>query len=98
MDTNQESALLAIDELIKISSSLSSERNLNHLLNMVVAAARRITRAAGGMVYLLNSTKTDLHVEVLQNDTARSAGARIANVGLYVTVAPAGCEVARVPR
>lgn len=84
MDTNQESALLAIDELIKISTSLSSERDLNHLLNMVLAAARRITRAAGGMVYLLNSTKTDLHVEVLQNDMARSAGARIANVGLYV--------------
>lgn len=84
MNSLQESALLAIDELIKIGTSLSSERNLNHLLNMVVAAARRITRADGGMVYLLNSTKTDLHVEVLQSDTARAAGARIANVALYV--------------
>ena len=84
MDTNQESALLAIDELIKIGTSLSSERNLNHLLNMVVAAARRITCADGGMVYLLNSTKTDLHVEVSQNDRARFVGARNANVALYV--------------
>ena len=84
MNSPQESALLAIDELIKIGTSLSSEHNLNHLLNMVVAAARRITRADGGMVYLLNSTKTDLHVEVLQSDTARPAGARIANVALYV--------------
>lgn len=84
MDTNQENALLAIDELIKIGTSLSSERDLNHLLNMVVSAARRITCAEGGMVYLLNSTKTDLQVEVLQNDTARSAGARVANVALYV--------------
>ncbi|MBI3774284.1 MAG: sigma 54-interacting transcriptional regulator [Gammaproteobacteria bacterium] len=84
MDTNQENALLAIDELIKIGTSLSSERDLNHLLNMVVSAARRITCANGGMVYLLNSTKTDLQVEVLQNDTASSAGARVANVALYV--------------
>ncbi len=84
MDTIQDNALLAIDELIKIGTSLSSERNLNHLLNMVVTAARRITRADGGMVYLLNSTKTDLYVEVLQNAAARSAGARVANVALYV--------------
>ena len=83
MDTSQESTLLAIDELIKISTSLSSERNLNHLLSMVVAAARRITHADGGMVYLLNRTKTDLQVEVLQNDTARLVGARIAGVALY---------------
>lgn len=83
MDTTRESALLAIDELIKIGTSLSSERNLNHLLNMVVAAARRITRADGGMVYLLNSTKTDLHVEVLQSDTGRPAGAHLPNVALY---------------
>lgn len=83
MNTPKEGAQLAIDELIKISTSLSSERNLNHLLNMVVTAARRITHADGGMVYLLNRTKTDLHVEVLQNDAARSMGARIENVALY---------------
>ncbi len=84
MDTIQESALLAIDDLIKIGTSLSSERNLNHLLNMVVAAARRITRADGGLVYLLNGTKTDLLVEVLQNDITRLPGARIGNVALYL--------------
>ncbi len=84
MEGKQDNVQAAVDELIKIGTSLSSERNLNHLLNMVVASARRITRADGGMVYLLNSTKTDLIVEIWQSDSQRATAARLPSVPLYI--------------
>lgn len=84
MDAKPDNMQSAIDELIRIGTSLSSERNLNHLLDMVVASARRITHADAGMICLLNGTKTELVVEVWQSDTPRSAAARLPNVALYV--------------
>jgi sigma-54-dependent transcriptional regulator len=41
----------------------------------VVAAARRIAQAESGLVYLLDGTKTVLHVEVLQSEKQRAAAA-----------------------
>ena len=57
-----------IEELIKITTSLSTERDLNRLLNMIVTSARILTRSEAGRVYVLDHTKRYLYPEVCQNE------------------------------
>lgn len=63
--------LSAVAEFIKITTVLSTERNLNRLLNMIVTSARTIAHADGGIITLLDSTKRNLCIEVLQNDSVQ---------------------------
>ena len=77
--------LLAVNELIKITTSLSTERNLNQLLNMIVTSARKLTFADAGMVYLLDGTKRNLYVELYQSNTnERVSKTDFNTVPLYV--------------
>lgn len=54
-----------INRLTHIGASLSSEKNLNKLLEMVVLEARDATNADGGTLYILKDNQ--LHFKILQN-------------------------------
>jgi sigma-54 dependent transcriptional regulator len=64
-----EDPMIAATELIKITTFLSTERNLNHLLHMILTSARKIAHADAGRIYVLDHTKRYLYVEVCQNDS-----------------------------
>lgn len=67
MQDQGQDALVAVEEFIKIATSLSTERDLQRLLGTIVASARTITHAEAGSVYILDRTKRYLCVEVYQN-------------------------------
>lgn len=58
-----------LDQLNDIGASLSSERDLGRLLKKILLAAKAITRADGGTLYLLSEDRQYLHFEVLRTDS-----------------------------
>ena len=56
-----------------IGASLSNERDLNRLLEKIVLAAKSITRADGGTLYLLSDDKRSLHFEIVSTDSLKIA-------------------------
>ena len=47
-----------LDQLNAIGASLSAERDINRLLESILAAAKTITRADGGTLYRVTEEKT----------------------------------------
>jgi sigma-54-dependent transcriptional regulator len=76
--------LIAAEELIKITTSLSTERNLHHLLNMILTSARKITHADAGRIYILDCTKRYLYVEVCQNDSIGALPKEASPIPLFI--------------
>jgi response regulator RpfG family c-di-GMP phosphodiesterase len=60
-----------IEKLIRIGIALSSERNLNKLLEMIVDSAREFTAADAGTLYIVQPEEKNLKFEILQNDTLK---------------------------
>ncbi len=58
-----------LDQLNDIGASLSDERNLNLLLEKIVLAAKRISHADGGTLYLLSDDRRRLHFEIVRTDS-----------------------------
>jgi PleD family two-component response regulator/class 3 adenylate cyclase len=54
-----------VDRLTHIGASLTSEKKLNKLLEMVVSEAREATHADGGVLYFIENRQ--LHFKILQN-------------------------------
>jgi sigma-54 dependent transcriptional regulator len=77
------SAARTAAELIKITTSLSRERDLNHLLDMIVTSARRLTGAEAGRVYILDRTKRTLLPEVAQNERVGDGPGALQAVPLF---------------
>ena len=50
MITQFEDQLVAVEELIKIATSLSLERDIKNLLDMILTSARKMTRAEAGRI------------------------------------------------
>jgi sigma-54 dependent transcriptional regulator len=73
-----------IEELIKITTSLLTERDLNRLLNMIVTSARTLTRSEAGRVYVLDSTKRYLYPEVCQNEKVPTEKMSLPNIPVSV--------------
>ncbi len=88
MDNFFQTQLSAVQELISISISLSRERNLNRLLNKIVTSARRLCHADAGSIYILDGTKTQLHLEVFQNETATISMSALSPVSLFADKQP----------
>jgi HD-GYP domain-containing protein (c-di-GMP phosphodiesterase class II) len=61
--------LQRLSELNLIGSALSSERNINRLLETILLAAKRITHADAGTVYLVEPDKKLIRFEAVRNDT-----------------------------
>lgn len=67
--------LSVAEELIELTTTLATERRLEALLGAVVSSARRLTRAEGGRVLVLDRTGRHFHGLVGQNDVVPDAAA-----------------------
>ncbi len=56
-----------LSELIKIGIALSSEHNIDRLLEMIIDQARMLTNADGGTLYIVNDNKTALDFAIVHN-------------------------------
>ena len=59
----------ALVSVIAIGSALSNERDINSLLDAIMVAAKNITHADGGTLYLTAEDGKSLRFEILRNDT-----------------------------
>ena len=64
-----ESLLTRLSDLNTIGAALSSERDINHLLENILVAAKKITDADAGTLYLVDAEKQVLNFEILHNDS-----------------------------
>lgn len=64
-----ESLLNRLGELNAIGASLSSERDINRLLESILDAAKKITNADAGTLYLADASRQMLTFEILHNDS-----------------------------
>jgi len=64
-----ERLLERLSELNAIGASLSSERDINRLLESILDAAKKITHADAGTLYLLDDANKQLTFEILHNDS-----------------------------
>ena len=76
------------NELLDIGISLSTEKDLDRLLNKIVVSARRLCRADAGSLYILNRAKTDLIPRVFQCETFSGRIASLPPVSLRVEGKP----------
>ncbi len=57
-----------LEELNAIGIALSSERDINRLLETILVAAKRITHADAGTLYLMEAEQQQLKFEIIRND------------------------------
>ncbi|MBX9936708.1 MAG: phosphohydrolase, partial [Burkholderiaceae bacterium] len=57
------------EQLNEIGAALSSERDLHCLLEKILLAAKAITHADGGTLYLLSQDGRHLHFEIVRTDS-----------------------------
>lgn len=62
-----------VEYLNDIGASLSNERDLNRLLEKIILAAKSITRADSGTLYLLSEDKRSLRFELVSTDSLKIA-------------------------
>ncbi len=63
-----------VDNLIRIGIALSSQQNIDELLEMIVDESRRFTRADAGTLYTVSPDGSQLDWRIIQND---SLGTRV---------------------
>jgi len=68
-----DSLFKRLEQLNDIGASLSNERNLHRLLEKILLAAKAITHADGGTLYLLSEDKRHLHFEIVRTDSLNIA-------------------------
>lgn len=64
-----EEQIAHIKQDAKIGLALSSEKNIDKLLEMIVADARKMTNADAGTLYIIDKENKYLCFKILQNDT-----------------------------
>jgi len=62
-----------LEQLNAIGAALSSERDINTLLEKILLAAKEITHADGGTLYRVTDDEKSLRFEILRNDTLKIA-------------------------
>ncbi len=82
-DLSVRDPLGVIEELIELTTALSTERRLESVISAVVSSARRLTQADGGRVLVLDRTGRELYCMVAQNDGAPDAAGLVKPVALY---------------
>ncbi|OGQ99699.1 MAG: hypothetical protein A2505_09280 [Deltaproteobacteria bacterium RIFOXYD12_FULL_55_16] len=58
-----------LSQLVKIGLGLSSEKNIDRLLERIVREARRFTNAEGGTLYIKEGEREALDFAIVQNDS-----------------------------
>ena len=64
-----ETLIQRLDQLTEIGVALSSERDLNRLLENILAAAMAITRADGGTLYMVSEDGKRLQFAIVRNES-----------------------------
>ena len=62
---------VSLKDLAQIGIALSSERDINKLLEMIVDEARDLTYADGGTLYILDEERQHLRFEILQSQSMK---------------------------
>ena len=62
-----------LDQLNEVGIALSGERDLQGLLERILLAAKSITRADGGTLYLPNADRTELQFAIVRNSSLNLA-------------------------
>ena len=93
MQNLPQEPIQAIEELIKVNTLLAQEHDLNRLLDRIVMAARSLTGAETGWIYLLHSTKRKLLPEVLQSDFPFPTLAQHEAVSLFIEDEPNNTDI-----
>ena len=70
---NLDDIFRRLEHLDDIGSALSSERNLDRLLEKIVLAAKAITHADGGTLYLASEDGRSLRFEIVRTDSLNIA-------------------------
>ena len=65
---NSGDLLQRLDQLVEIGVALSSERDINKLLESILVAAKSITNADGGTLYRMQEAR-ELKFEIVRNDS-----------------------------
>ncbi len=65
----QEALFHRLDQLNEIGVALSSERDIDRLLEKILLAAKTITHADGGTLYRVTEDRRALRFEIVRNDT-----------------------------
>jgi HD-GYP domain-containing protein (c-di-GMP phosphodiesterase class II) len=68
-DTVQDDLRALVDRLLHIGTELSSQRDLGVLLELIVQELRRLTRADGGTLFLLDEDARVLRWAIVLNET-----------------------------
>jgi HD-GYP domain-containing protein (c-di-GMP phosphodiesterase class II) len=66
-----EELFRGFEQLNEIGSALSSERDINSLLEKILVAAKNITRADAGTVYFMDENRETLQFAILMNDSQK---------------------------
>ena len=67
--TQANDLLQRLDDLNAIGIALSSEHDINHLLETILVAAKRITNADAGTLYLVEPEQQMLRFEIMRTDS-----------------------------
>jgi sigma-54-dependent transcriptional regulator len=78
-----EDPIDALEAFIRVTSELSSERDLTRLLDSVLGAARRLTGCKAGRIYLLDHTKRYLVPAIAHNDVVQAPTNAIPQIPLF---------------
>ncbi|MCX8085544.1 MAG: GAF domain-containing protein [Rhodocyclaceae bacterium] len=62
-----------LERLNEIGAALSSERDIDRLLEKILVAAKTITHADGGTLYRITDDKSALRFEIVRNDSLKIA-------------------------
>lgn len=81
-----EDQIQNIQQLTRIGLALSAEKNISRLLELIVDGARGLSNADAGTLYILDSDRSHLRFEILQNESMniRMGGAS----GVEITLPP----------
>ncbi len=83
MDYAIEDSVLALEELVQINLSITRERDVNRLLDKILTAARKLTAAEAGCVYILDRKKRFLMPEVTQGELLSLVSSELRPVDLH---------------
>lgn len=84
MENSIEDSVLALEELVQINLSITRERDVNRLLDKILTAARKLTAAEAGCVYILDRKKRYLIPEVTQGELLTSVSNELRPVDLHI--------------
>jgi sigma-54-dependent transcriptional regulator len=83
MLSNKQTTAQIMEDLIKLTTLLATERDIDCLFHRILEFARKLTGAEVGRIFILDKTKRFLHQSVSQNDLFEKERIGIAPVELF---------------